>query len=935
MAKFGGSGSHNQYVKGLYDPIYKETPNNSVYGSNSSKVWYKRDRGDDERAQRSSAFEGVERDECESGVFISNVPDTKDRRDLSSDLQSVSPQRVSKTEKVPVNKSTGGPKISSEERLSGQVRFVAGIFSYSYKNKSSEISLSCVQRPSLQNDVLPVRSLDSPSGLFQDQQLDSKYVSPERHESFGILGRFFVRSSGLGGSSRPIIRGNLYPTEIGLESEPRKVYRSPDMEIRIFGNYMEYGIELDGSIREKERGDKTRASTSSNKQEVELDGRYLSSRQAQFRRVSSSLGEVIFSTTSKSKSKVERESTIGVSSSPNEGDRREYLVAQQFGRKTDVIREKSNLVSVNGCIGDRLGVPVKWGEQRGEMGDGSGELAHKSKRTLHGFNRNQKVQEFVTKFDGDGTDGQPYSGSVYSQSGRYEIADVTKVDQGIISTGRPVLYSPSSILPSRKIQLCSRQLVERAAITRLAPESGIDSSGLQEVGNTTDRSLCNSQIACSPEICDDRVRRPGSRIYKCLRQKVDIRSSIGIPSASPNPKGASAPQHSPGDILISSSSMGKDVLEGRSEEQEHSGSIPIEKFEESPGRPIDKSNPSGGGNMVFGGLENTGWNDLVSGLSTKETELLKSAWRDSTWKTYASAWRNWCQWCTKKDIPTKNPSAQQLVSFLSFSFYDKKFSHSSILTQKSTIVSMADPEKRDSLSAHPLLKSMLKAIGLKKAESSNVKSKRKTSVWSLEILLDWLRQHVPDENILFQVSRHTATLLVLASGRRIHDLTLLSMEAEDYVVENDFIIFWPRFGSKTDRLNYRQSGWKLLKMDEPELDLVYWIQKLVELSSDRSKACIGLNSLFITTRGKVKAASRCVIAGWLKSIFSELNLGASPGSIRSAVASYNFEKSLESEELLQRGNWEGSTNFFKHYCKTVEKPRSESANVLLKVFEPI
>lgn len=40
---------------------------------------------------------------------------------------------------------------------------------------------------------------------------------------------------------------------------------------------------------------------------------------------------------------------------------------------------------------------------------------------------------------------------------------------------------------------------------------------------------------------------------------------------------------------------------------------------------------------MFGGLEGTRWRELLSRLSEEDIHLLCSVWRDSTWKTSASA----------------------------------------------------------------------------------------------------------------------------------------------------------------------------------------------------------------------------------------------------------------------------------------------------------
>ncbi|KAL4719229.1 hypothetical protein ACJJTC_006923 [Scirpophaga incertulas] len=114
-------------------------------------------------------------------------------------------------------------------------------------------------------------------------------------------------------------------------------------------------------------------------------------------------------------------------------------------------------------------------------------------------------------------------------------------------------------------------------------------------------------------------------------------------------------------------------------------------------------------------------------------------------------------------------------------------------------------------------------------------------------------------------------------------------------------MFWPAFGSKTDRTTRRQSGWLIQRSDNLDLDMVRWLKLLLQLSSSRRGARISLDNLFITTRGEVKPASRTVIANWIKPVFIEL----------------------------------GRENFSKHYYKSVSAPSLHSDNILLSSFVPI
>ncbi|KAI5652122.1 reverse transcriptase (RNA-dependent DNA polymerase) domain-containing protein [Phthorimaea operculella] len=74
-----------------------------------------------------------------------------------------------------------------------------------------------------------------------------------------------------------------------------------------------------------------------------------------------------------------------------------------------------------------------------------------------------------------------------------------------------------------------------------------------------------------------------------------------------------------------------------------------------------------------------------------------------------------------------------------------------------------------------------------------------------------------------------------------------------------------------------ESGWEFLPNPERKLDLLTWTRRLLEVSKER-RSSKGLTNLFITTRGKTAPASRTVIAGWIRTLFKEANLTATPGT---------------------------------------------------------
>lgn len=112
----------------------------------------------------------------------------------------------------------------------------------------------------------------------------------------------------------------------------------------------------------------------------------------------------------------------------------------------------------------------------------------------------------------------------------------------------------------------------------------------------------------------------------------------------------------------------------------------------------------------------------------------------------------------------------------------------------------------------------------------------------------------------------------------------------------------PIFGPKTDNANYRQSDWKIRVHPDKNLDVLYWIRCLLQVSSQRRNAG-NWSELFITIRGQCKPASRKIIGGWIKATLRDAGIEASPGSVRSAVSSLNVLENVSIDQILATGNW--------------------------------
>lgn len=282
-------------------------------------------------------------------------------------------------------------------------------------------------------------------------------------------------------------------------------------------------------------------------------------------------------------------------------------------------------------------------------------------------------------------------------------------------------------------------------------------------------------------------------------------------------------------------------------------------------RPPNRITTTASRAVGIGGLGGSGWSEHLRNWSQSEINILESSWRESTLKTYRPIWRKWCDWGRNNNVAIDNPNAQDIAKYLCHLSIDLKLKPRTIALHKSVVTNFSNPVNSTQLSSHPLIRQVLKGIFAKNPPI------RKCITWKIEGLLNFLKTYTLDESSLFAVSRHTCVLLLLATGRRVHDLTLLSVNKEAYEDRGNEIIFWPKFGSKTDSVTHRQGGWSLKSADKPgeRLDPVYWIRKLITVSASRRSAK-DIDNLLITTRRAVKNASRSVIGGWIRTLLEKL-----------------------------------------------------------------
>lgn len=521
------------------------------------------------------------------------------------------------------------------------------------------------------------------------------------------------------------------------------------------------------------------------------------------------------------------------------------------------------------------------------------------------------TRDISTKVDDTGPVRQQDRCSIPKKRRRHQVTRPIELDKTNLLLPRVIPDSAESTTYSWQIQQSRRPRIASSAPTRVASSPRLYGENIRKIWATNDRPLCLRASESGLELCDVRPERSSCDLSRCFLPRLELPAGLALSTAVPNSKGPTAPQLSERSVHSHSPEMGTSLLEAGPKESCDCPTVHNPRAQQTPDRHDDGFATSQSPRNDVRSLEMWGWSPNLTDWNEDQVKLLRTSWRTSTLKTYRVAWKRWLKWAHKHKNDPLRPTGSILARFLADLHLVEGLSYNTILLHKSVVSTLCNPDIANSLSSHILVSHVLKSIAIKKPAS------REKVIWNVDKLSSFLTTYSVDQNSLFSTCRHTATLLLLCSGRRVHDLTLLAVDSKHFSIDSNCVIMWPMFGSKTDTASYRQSGWRLSpNPSNINLDPAYWVRQTISLTRARRQLA-NCPNLFLNLRGPPRAASRTIIAGWIKSLLLEAGIATSPGSLRSAVASKHWSNNCPVDEILSKGNWRSQDTFSRFYCKEV------------------
>lgn len=852
--------------------------------------------------------------------------DSEAGRYVSTDFQFETAQSFCQNKTVSADQSFSCSEFPTGKRLVNENRPEPSLFSCEYCKRTPQVPETVIQQRTTANDMSSLWAFIGTQNLCHFDQLGGRTITPPQYQVRSVSRRFFDCQSIVSSITRANGVYDELPTTPRLVPKLREICAGSDSMLRVprhhLGHRNQHEVPVGTEVPHATHGT---SATDCTRQLVPQTGP-VPNGETQLRLVRDPERAITLSHAAIPQSTVAQRSPLPSSPTTRPSAERLEMVGERCVRMPSNSYSPDLSSSDNRCFGNRMGRSTRRDQDVRGMDPSSANMACQYEGNVCCARGDCSRGSSFTECSDLTVNRQPHCCLIYKQRRRNQIQEIIGPDKAYSRNDGPSEYTTrSSILP-REIQWRSRCAIQDETLSRMALDFTSHHTNIPDVGHARCGLICFDNSSRHSQVRDNGYDGRASCRTQRTTASVGVQAGLGVPTAESDPASSFPTQYSERQVHFDRSEMGQSVLAGRLEASSTSKTVPDSTpSASSVGYGNGCSSPRNSENSSRG-VADFGWADVIENWSNDEKTLLLSSWRKSTMNTYQSAWKKWKGWCDTNAINHKRPGPAEVARYLAYLHNNQGLAYKTILVHKSVIATFTNVSTSIDISSNFFVRHMLKAISVSK-EKSVV-----PPIWDPQKVINYLEQNSPDENNLYQVSQRTAILFLLSSGRRVHDLTLLTFEGEQYRDEGDFIVFWPRFGSKTDSSSYRQSGWKMIKNPNKSLDCVYWTRRLIAITEERRKEVNNLHELFITIRGVPKPASRTIIGGWIKAVLRNAGIEASPGSVRSAVASLNWLEQFPVDKILETGNWRQEHTFRKYYRKIINRSNQENSSISLSAF---
>ena len=189
-------------------------------------------------------------------------------------------------------------------------------------------------------------------------------------------------------------------------------------------------------------------------------------------------------------------------------------------------------------------------------------------------------------------------------------------------------------------------------------------------------------------------------------------------------------------------------------------------------------------------------------------------------------------------------------------------------------------------------------------------------VWDPAMVIDYYAKHKDNKDLsLMELTKKTAILLLLVTGRRPNDIHNMSL-SHCSILPTRIIFTLPTYMKTSKKVKDRQIVIRKYAGCEkvcPYRTVLHYISVTEKLRSS--------NQLLVTTTGKFSAVAQRTISGWTKKVMTAAGIDISyfkPYSTRSAAASDKARQTGSFTEVIKMGWWKNTSTFFQFYLRKVK-----------------
>ena len=436
--------------------------------------------------------------------------------------------------------------------------------------------------------------------------------------------------------------------------------------------------------------------------------------------------------------------------------------------------------NMNRCLQDRLGSNLRGRVFGGALDERRKQSAHQLLGVKSSLPRSER---FCLQFGTPAyqASGQLNSYSLYQQEGRYSLQNAFR----FISLTLVLVFEEEVINICRAhpggIEWFSRFIIQKApGFQQLDVESSGFRDSFEEVGSTRCRSVC-SPPQYSAEIIFQLSSRPRGSGLRCTGSELGgsellCLSSLCSPGVCPaeNKTGEGQEGHSDCSKLDSSglvSSLAAVVGRQSSHFTSECGSP-----QESPRRASPSDTP---GLSQSDRLESPRSRGEFKDISTDAFNLICSAWRRGTEKSYSVTWRKWCSWCQDKNINPLSASISDVIEFITSGF-QLGLQYSTLNSPRSALSATLPSCEGVPVGQHPLIATLLQGIFNERPPLPKY-----SFTWDVNVIITFIQKNrsLSADLPLMQLSQKLVMLFALATAARSSDFHLLDLRFRSYSQE--------------------------------------------------------------------------------------------------------------------------------------------------------